>query len=83
MSDAHFLLDGASFISTPNVNLLDADTAHSQQSIGSWLVLSRGKNIQQVQVLPPVYGDFHGSWQVDLDSGASTSITWLITHLLV
>ena len=44
-------------VSTPDTNLLDADTAHVQQSVGTWSAFA-GAAITQSQDVPPVFGDY-------------------------
>jgi len=47
-------------ITTPDVNLLDADTAHVSQSLGDWNVRGTLSAREQSQAITPVFGDYHG-----------------------
>jgi len=53
-----FTFDGVSgsFLSTPNVNLLDADTAHVEQGIGDWVDFDSAENLMRVAVASPAFG---------------------------
>ncbi len=59
MSDLFVKFPGlaGNYISTPDVNLLDADTAHLQQSIGSWKHLLNTQNIALSSAVAPEFGD--------------------------
>lgn len=67
-------------ISTQEENLtVNADTAHLQQSIGTWVNGSNAVGIQQSTALTPVFGSFHGEWTVNtsatsfINSGSGTA----------
>lgn len=63
----HIDLRGSSYISTPDVNLLGADTAHLQQSVGGWEEGAGATTAAPVQStdLTPQFGDYHGKWTAD------------------
>ena len=50
-----------SYASTDDVNLLDADTAHMQQSIGRWTAESGALTPEQSQAMTPIFGTSHAS----------------------
>jgi len=58
LQEAHFRLDGASYLSTPDINLLDADTAHLQQSIGDWQPIALTTTPTLSTDVAPEYGLF-------------------------
>lgn len=60
--EPYFTLPGTAgnYLSTPDVNLLDADSAHCHQSKGQWGAVS----VSQSTALSPVFGDFHFSCSI-------------------
>lgn len=50
------------YASCSDVNLLDADTAHLEQSIGEWAVVVGSSSIIQSQALTPIFGNYHGAY---------------------
>ena len=62
MADPFITLNGdpGEFLSRADVNLLDADTAHLQQSIGTWLHASGSTGPTLASDIPPIFGTFHG-----------------------
>ncbi len=55
---ARFVLDGASYLSTDDVNLLDADTAHIEQSVGYWNAEVGASSVSQSAAVTPLFGSF-------------------------
>ena len=50
------------FIDTPDVNLVDADTAHLEQSLANWEGFAGGTAAALSTDLPRIFGSFHGEW---------------------
>ena len=65
-----------SYASTDPNNVIDADTSHLQQSLGTWSRFGGTTAEIQAQVLTPIFGDFHGQVTFPTDvSGLATPVS--------
>ena len=66
--DDYFEFDGTGdYLSIPDTNLLDADTAHLQQSIGEWIAYVQGATVGLSQDVTPHFGDSVLEWRRNAD----------------
>jgi len=72
MAEPFVIFDGSpgSHISTEDINILEADLAHCQQSVVGWVSGGGMENIRQSTDIAPVFGDFHGAYTSTTDGVA-------------